>query len=63
MRWRDVEHDYQIKCDQEYGDNVADDDLAVKILEVRNDTVDQGGNEETYQASNADGNVNSYFQL
>ena len=56
-------HQDDQNCGEGDADDVADDDLAVKILEVRNDTVDQGGNEETYQASNADGNVNSYFQL
>ena len=46
MRWRDVEHDYQIKCDQKYRDNVADDDLAVEAVQLGHAAVDHEGEGE-----------------
>ena len=44
-------------------DDVADDDLAVEVLEVRDNTIHQAGYEETYQADNTHDNVDIHLQL
>ena len=43
-------------------DDVADDDLPVQILEVRDGAIHQGGDEETDQTQNADSNVDIHSQ-
>ena len=43
--------------------DVADNDLAVEILEVRDKTIHQAGDEETYQADNTHANIDTHFQL
>ena len=44
-------------------DDVADDDLAVEVLEVGDNTIDQAGYEETYEADNTHHNVDIHLLL
>ena len=44
-------------------DDVADNDLAVEILEVRDNTIHQAGEEETYQTEKTHTNIDTHLQL
>ena len=57
LSWLHVVHDQEHECGGEDGDDVAQDDLAVEVAEVRQRAVDEQGDEEEDQADHAANNV------